>query len=66
MFTGPEWQEPNEGNLHRRKSSNDIPRRVREVKPVVESTHENEDECMQGDHCEGFKKSHKTAALTER
>ena len=40
MLAGSDGLETNKGNLHTGKCANGIPRRVRDVKPAGESTHE--------------------------
>jgi hypothetical protein len=50
MFASPDRLEADEGNLHTGKSTNGIPRRVAYIEAAVKATHEDEDECMKGDH----------------
>lgn len=52
MLRGLEGEEPNEGDLHAREGSDEVPRRVGDVEPVGESSHEDEDEGVEGEHCE--------------
>ena len=50
MFAGPDGLEADKGNLHTRESTDGIPRRVGDVKPAGESTHEDQDQSVQRDH----------------
>jgi hypothetical protein len=50
MFAGPDRLETNKGNLHTRKRTNCIPRRVSHIKSAGEPTHEDQDQGVKRDH----------------
>lgn len=50
VFTSLDRLEANEGHLHTGKGADGVPRAVSNVHPVVEATHEDEDEHMERDH----------------